>query len=324
MKPLTLTDFQDQTQAYDQLVLQSPDTDHFCSSSYWVLPAATALMPGRAPWIWTGESGTVAMMRGQHPDGWNYIEPLEAMWTLCNPLIGPDPVAIADDFVELARRFELEWDLMLLGGIVADSPLFRRLVQLMAPRYQLRLGRGMQRHVANIGDGLDAFIATRPRKFRQNLRRAWRSAQDMGLTFEHADDPAQDPAAFYRRVQDIENRSWKGIEEAGINVGRMKDFYDHMLHRMLPEGALRASFIQHEGKDVAYIFGGVLGETFRGLQFSYDDSYKKASLGNVAQRMMIDRLSTEGIKHYDLGSDIEYKRRWGNGGLKTVTLVVFR
>lgn len=324
MDALTLAQFEQDTDAYDALVMQTPHTDAFCSSSFWLLPAAQTLMSERDPWIWRAPEGYIALMRGQHPDGWDYLEPLEAMWMLNNPLIGPNPIALADRLVALLHQLRDEWDLLLLGGMTTDSPVFHHLIRVLAPSHQLRMGRAMKRHCASLEGGLDGFLSRRKRKFRANLRRAWRDATALNLEVEHCDDPDQDPDALYARIQAIEALSWKGQGEVGINVGRMRDFYAAMLHRLIPAGALRATFLRHQGRDIAYIFGGVVGDTFRGLQFSFDDAYRSNGIGNIAQLHMIERLAHEGLAWYDLGSDIEYKRRWGEAGLKTSTLVVFR
>jgi CelD/BcsL family acetyltransferase involved in cellulose biosynthesis len=85
--------------------------------------------------------------------------------------------------------------------------------------------------------------------------------------------------------------------------------------------AARLLFARREGTDLAYILGGVLGYTYRGLQFSFSQDHKRLSLGNLCQYHQIARLCEEGIDLYDLGVDVEYKRRWGETRRDTVTLV---
>ena len=78
MQKIALDELERDIRAFDELVDATPDIDHFCSSSRWILPAAHALMPQREPWIFRGASGQVAMMRSRHAEGWYYLEPLEA------------------------------------------------------------------------------------------------------------------------------------------------------------------------------------------------------------------------------------------------------
>ncbi len=324
MKSLSLEEFSQASDRFDRLVMQSPDVDLFCSSSSWVLPAAEALMPGRDPWIWEGPEGFVAMMRGMHPDGWHYLEPLESMWGLASPLISPEPAVLVAAFTQLARRYEADWELLLIGGVVQGSVAYDSLIKSMGSRYRLRLGRATQRHCASLEGGLEGFLSRRSRKFRANLRRDQRTAAQAGVVFEQADGPELDPAALYERILRVERQSWKGMRGVGIDQGQMRDFYAQMVRQLLPIGALRVLFARLGDQDVSYILGGVLGDTFRGLQFSYVHQHRDLALGNLSQVAMIERLAGEGVVYYDLGSDIEYKARWGEGGMRTVTLVVYR
>ena len=102
----------------------------------------------------------------------------------------------------------------------------------------------------------------------------------------------------------------------------MVDFYDHMSAYLAKHGALRMVFARHEGCDIAMGFGGILGDTFRGLQMSYDADFKHLSLGNLIQRELITRVAQESVCHYDLGTEMDYKRRWSRPGLETVALVI--
>ena len=54
----------------------------------------------------------------------------------------------------------------------------------------------------------------------------------------------------------------------------MFDFYQRALPRLAARGALRLSFARDGERDVGYVLGGVLGDTYRGLQLSYDADYQ--------------------------------------------------
>jgi CelD/BcsL family acetyltransferase involved in cellulose biosynthesis len=102
----------------------------------------------------------------------------------------------------------------------------------------------------------------------------------------------------------------------------MADFYDRMTRRLAARGRLRATLARFGDEDVAMGFGATFGDTFRGLQMSYDDRFRDLALGNLVQHRLISGLAEEGIRLYDLGTDIGYKRRWSEPGLETVALVV--
>ena len=83
-------------------------------------------------------------------------------------------------------------------------------------------------------------------------------------------------------------------------------------------------FARLEGEDVAYIFGAVFGDTYRGLQFSFDSRFSSLSLGNLCQLEEVRRLIESGLRRYDLGSEVRYKRNWGEEVVETACLIARR
>ena len=83
-----------------------------------------------------------------------------------------------------------------------------------------------------------------------------------------------------------------------------------MVNRLLAKHRFRAVFIRRGEEDVAYAFGAIYGETFRGLQLSYDARFKHVGLGHMAQLALVEHLCHEGIGKYDLGMDMPYKQKW--------------
>ncbi len=168
-------------------------------------------------------------------------------------------------------------------------------------------------------------MSRRSRNFRKALRRARRAAEVAGIEFQscHAAAPAA-ADALYERISCVETRSWKGRAGVGINSGNMHAFYRDMVPRLAARGLLRVIFAMHEGRDVAYVLGGVLGHTYRGLQFSYDRDYERNSLGNLCQYEQIVELCQEGVTNYDLGTGMDYKRRWAEKTRDSVTLFVVK
>lgn len=327
MEPLDLAAFDAAADDFDAAVLRSRGIDHFCSSSAWILPAHHALMPPREPWLRRGEQGWVAL--AHRTEGHvRYLQPLEAMWGLASPLLGAgDDVEVRDLVAEFAAACfaDPSWNLLLLSGVTSGTPLYQALVDRLGRRCRLGLGPITQRYVAALDGGLDGFLRRRSANFRHALGKAVRRAAGLGILFEPLEiREAEAAAAAYERLLEIERCSWKGQEGVGIDEGAMCEFYRLMLPRLARRGALRLLFARHEERDVGYILGGVLGRTYRGLQFSFDASYARYSLGNVLQYHQIAALCEEGVMHYDLGAEVEYKRRWAEPGLETVMLVAAR
>lgn len=325
MDVLTLDELDRRADSFDEVVAAMHGIDHFCSSSAWILPAQAELMPPRMPWLFHGEHGYVAMMRGSHPDGWHYVEPLESMWGLACPVIGRASAALATSFVDLCRQRQHEWEVALLSGIAPGSTLCLELTKQLMRRYELRLGPRAVRHVAELTGGVDGFLGRRSSNFRRALRRSLRDAETAGIVFEPA--AASDPVAaraVYRRIVQVESQSWKGMSGVGIQSGTMHGFYRDMVPRLAVRDRLRVIFARHEGRDVGYILGAVFLGTYRGLQFSFDADYGVMALGNLCQYQQIVALCQEGVTRYDLGTDMEYKRRWADTTLDTISLIAIR
>jgi CelD/BcsL family acetyltransferase involved in cellulose biosynthesis len=309
---------------FDREVTLTPAIDRFCSSSAWILAAGGALMPPRAPFSFHSANGYFAAMRGVHPAGFPYIEPIELAWGLAAPLIGRDPDALVADVVAMlaARR---DWQLVILAGLTADGPQRRALDRRLPPRWERRRGTPTVRHVASLEGGVDGFLSRRSRELRKSLRKSARTAAEAGVTFDsvHA-RTAADAEAIYARIQRIEAGSWKAREGVGISSGPMRTFYEHMLPRLCDKRQQRTVFARADDRDIGYIFGAVFEGEYRGLQFSYDDEHAHLGIGGLLQIHQIVELCGEGVLRYDLGTEMDYKRRWAEDVMETEMLVIVR
>ena len=321
MEPIDLAAVADD---FDREVAITPEIDRFCSSSAWILAAAAALMPPRAPASYRGADGYFAAMRGVHPAGFPYIEPVELAWGLASPLIGRDPEPLAEAVVAAlaARR---DWQLTIVTGLTASGPQRRALDRALPPRWERRAGTPTVRHVASLDGGVDGFLSRRSRELRKSLRRSLRAAAAARVSFELVRDvPASAAPALYARIQEVEAASWKAREGVGISAGPMRAFYEHMMPRLCARGQQRILFARADDRDIGYILGAVFEGEYRGLQFSYADDRAGLGIGSLLQYHQIVELCHEGIARYDLGTEMDYKRRWAEDVMETEMLVLVR
>jgi CelD/BcsL family acetyltransferase involved in cellulose biosynthesis len=308
---------------FDRQVAQTEAIDRFCSASAWILAASAALMPPRVAYTYRGQHGYFAAMRGVHPAGFPYIEPVELAWGLASPLIGADAVGLVDEVVPLlaARR---DWQLVILSGITVNGPQRRALDATLPARWERRRGQPTVRHVASLDGGVDGFLSRRSRELRKSVRKTLRAATEAGMTFERVRASEAESMALYDRIQAVEARSWKSQEQVGISAGPMRAFYGAMLPRLCRLGQQRTIFARKDGRDVGYILGAVMGGEYRGLQFSYDADLSQFGIGGLLQYQQVVELCAEGVARYDLGTEMDYKRRWAEEIMETEMLVLVR
>jgi hypothetical protein len=328
MRRLNLQEFRERLDRFDREVARTPDVDRFCSSSSWVLPAFEALSPDHELWTWEASKseGFIALCKGSHPRVGRYLQPLEASWGLASPIIGEDVVGVTREFVAEARATAESWDILFLTGISEDSRQFEELVRGFQTDHFMGVGPSMGRQFASLDGGFEGFLSRRSSKFRANMRRGLRDAEDAGIKFQYLSDFAgkEECDQVFDRIIRVERESWKGRQGVGIAQGRMYDFYKRMLPRLADKNALRVIFATLDDSDIAYCFGGLFGQTYRGLQMSYHQSYGEHSPGNLVQLEMIRNLSEDGVDVYDMGQSMDYKASWTDGEFETVAVIVRR
>lgn len=325
MVPLGLAELSARAEAFDAAVAQTPEIDHFCSSSAWILSAAETLMPPRREAILTGEHGTFAVMRAVHESGAPYLEPLELSWGLACPLIGREVEALVDEVAaELGGRSD--WAFAVVPGVTATGRQARALTRPGRP-WEVRSGTPTVRHVASLEGGVEGFLRRRTPNFRKALHKSLRAATAAGIEVVAAADGQRhdvEAAALYARIMAVEAGSWKSLAGVGISAGPMRSFYEHMLPRLLARGRARVMFARAGEQDIGYILGAVFEGEYRGLQFSYRDDYAAYSVGSLCQYHQILALCEEGVRAYDLGTEMEYKSRWAERQFVTELLLLVR
>ena len=308
--------------SFDVAAQRTPDVSTFCSGRDWCISAATALHHTTEPLIWQDGDHWLALGRSYHDQVGAYLQPLEADWGFASPLLGPDTRICIEMLVQCLNRPEPLWNVALLSGL---SPSAAHSVnRALSGTYRCMLREGISCQLTDLSGGFDSFLARRSPKMRANLLRGMRKLGTNGMVVDHVDAHGS-VEDLLNRVLSVEQHSWKRAAGQSVLLSpRYHAFYQAVLERAAIRGGLRAAFITRDGVDVAYIFGAVLGDTYRGFQLGFHEEYARFGLGNQAQLAMIKRLSEEGIRWYDLGMSMEYKYRWSDRLLDLNTVVVIR
>lgn len=309
--------------AFDALAAATPDVDPFCTASPWIASAWEAFHADAEPLVRCVGDSCVALVRGNSPGIGPYLMPGEGVWALAAPVVGLD----GDE--NAARLYETVTDgghgaaFALLTGFVPRSRTLRALLRRFR-HHRGRLVDPVVRHVASLEGGQEGFLSRRTRKFRANLRRIDRRAEEWGASTRVLvlDTPGAVGLA-YERAMAIEERSWKTAAGNGVSRGPMRGFTRGVLTRSVAAGdSALFVFVQHEGRDIGYLHGVLRDGYFRGLQMSFDDAFRARSVGNLLQWRAIGALCDAGASRYDLGSTLPYKERWSEERLVTTGLLV--
>ncbi|MBK9070432.1 MAG: GNAT family N-acetyltransferase [Myxococcales bacterium] len=299
--------FADQGQAFDALVRQTPDIDVMCSSASWGLAARHAFDPTGVVAAYAEGDAQFVVARSEGR-GLTTLEPMELAWGFASPIVGSN-VALACELAASTLRSRADWNVCLLGGMPQTGVWQQAVATAFAPFRRELIGTTL-RHVASLAGGIDGYLARRSRGLRKQWRR-WDAARgDGSLAMVHLTPTPAQADALYDRMLAIEATSWKGQAGSGLTESPMREMYRDLLWRLACRGQARLGFLRRDARDIAYIFGGLLGGTYRGFQFSFDPAFAALSPGGLCQRLTIEAVIAEGATRYDLGGEMAYKRHW--------------
>ena len=320
--PLEFAALEARSAEMDALAAVTPGIDRFCSGAAWTLAAREAFAPDAEPVIVHDNAGMIALMRTVTPEGVPLLAPLEASWGLACPLLGAAAEPIAARLAALAATPPNDRLPLVLMGMPRLGPALAAVLVALGKRRVVRPAPDTVRVIAELPDGVDAYLDARGAHFRTAVRRAERAAAREGLELEIVDPTTAEAAlALIDRAIDVEAQSWKGLSGTGLAGVELEAFTRGLVRRIAPGGTLRGIVLKQGDADVGFILGAVTGTTYRGLQASFAAPLRRLSPGMLLHVAMMRRLAAEGVTRYDLGSDMPYKRRWGEPGLVTCSLV---
>lgn len=346
MDRLSIDELDDRWVDVEAAVDATPGIDRWCSGPDWQLPVGLGFAPEAPRLLLADDRLGFALLASYREAGTDVIGGIEPLWGFASPLVGPDPGALAKA-VGAVLADEPDWTRVVLPGL---PPIRRRragerggaaapddgrgpddgdrttlpLAVALSTLGRVGFGAGITRQLIDLTGGFDCWLERRSPKFRRNLRRSVRRADDVGVVIE---DVAEDHDLFERLLA-IEHRSWKGRQGSGITGDGMAVMYRAMTDRLRMRGRLLAHVASLDGVDVGYILGGVRARRYRGLQLSYTNDLPDVpdlSVGNTLQAHHLAALTERDLAdHYDLGMDFDYKRRWADRAEHSVILVVER
>lgn len=307
MQRLTIEELRERTGAWASAVLRTPGISTLCAGPLWQLAAHDFLNRDAGPreHLILEDAGNWMTFVKRREDGVCF--PFESAWMFGSPLAG-DPAGLVGMILAAPRLLSQPMGLCL-GGIRCGGPLHEAIAELrpLIRRYsEFPVTECM---LIDLGEGVDRWLERRSRSFRRTLRDAGKGD---GIEIVAVGEEAS-PDELFARILAIQEQTYKWRE--GTDIFRSAEyigFYRSLLGGLREQGRLRLLFARRGDEDLAYIFGGVAGDSYRGLQMSYREDMRSLGLGNRLQLENLRRSEAEGITRYDLGMHSPYKERWAD------------
>ncbi len=306
MQRIPLEELRERTGAWASAVLRTPGVSVLCSSPPWQLAAHDFLHRDPEPreHLIVEDSGNWMVFARRREDGVCF--PLESSWMFGSALAG-DPAALTGMLLATPRLLPRPVGLCL-GGIRSGGALhdaIRRLRPLVSRYTEFPVTECM---LIDLDGGVERWLERRSRSFRRTLREAGKS-EDIEIVASGEESSDE----LFARILAIQKQTYKWREGTDIfQSPEYLDFYRSLLGGLREQGQLRLLFARRGGEDLAYIFGGVVDNSYRGFQMSYREDVRALGLGNRLQWENLRRCENEGITRYDLGMHSPYKERWAD------------
>lgn len=309
----SFAEMDDPAGAMNRAAARTAHGDPLCCRTEWQLSFAEAFLPGAKPFFRVRGDSVVAFCDARFEDGQRVLMPIDRSWFYGAPLLGEEAVFLLH---ELLREPAMAADppCVWISGLTPRGRRQAELASVFRLTHEieaLEVDTPVVQCAASLEGGYDGYLSRRSGHFRRRLRAAERDAQAMGVRFERVvpQDEAEARATFARMVA-IEWQSWKGLGRCGMEEPRSSVFYERMMIRHARIAAGRVAFARHDDKDIGFIFGGVAEGAYRGQQFSFVDSWRPHSIGNLLQQETLRWLCEEGVQRYDMGPKMDYKTHW--------------
>jgi hypothetical protein len=307
----------------NQIAGNTEQADPFCCRTEWQFSFHEAFSPHRRLYFRVSDTNSmIAFACHEYPNIGSVLEPVESHWLFGCPLLGPDAVDLLETLLQ-EEPFRHAPPFILLSGHMSGSSLLIRSLRTFKEHYEMMPMKPSVVRCASLAGNVDGYLSRRSANLRRNIKRAALKLSGSDVVFERCLPISIEQAdQAYARMLAVDEKSWKGIGQCGITLQPSRDFYRLILRRLSLSGKGRVIFAKHDDRDIGFMFGGITGGYYRGLQFSYAEDWSRYSIGNLLQLETIRWLCEDGISRYDLGQAMGYKARWGELELQTENLLL--
>ena len=316
-----VTELDDPNPLWNKLGTNTAQRDPFCCLPAWQLAFNESRDPQSQIFIRQSSDSLIAFSqksiypRVRRPHD-HYLKSIEHSWCFGSNVLGPNGAELLhDSLIDLEQLYWRGLPPIMVSVIAPQGATYKALKKYFPKNFTFHRYRSDTQCGASLRGGVDGYYSRRSANHRKKTRQQLRRAREAGVVYErHCPRSIEEADEIYNRMLAVELASWKGIHDCGMAEPISKFFYDAMLKRLVGSGDARIIMALHEGRDIGFIFGSMAGQIYRGQQFSFDDSWSHASIGNVLQTEQIKWLCEEGAIRYDMGPRfgpaMDYKKHW--------------
>jgi len=222
---------------------------------------------------------------------------------------------------DVAARDELVCGIVRLGVAIdfGHYPASNGLSQQLRKAGRMRgftLGRKLQRQAMPrlaLDEKWKAPLDQCSRSRRQQYRRKWRKAEEIGPTRLEILTPTEtEMDAIFDRLIAVEAKSWKGrAGTALLHDGKQAAFFRSFGRKMAAKGQLRLCFLTIGGQDAAMTFAVVWDNRFWAIKVGYDESFATVSPGEALLVELIRHAAENEYSSFEFcGKDAPWTRVW--------------
>jgi len=236
--------------------------------------------------------------------------PLADWGSFFGPL-GPAPEATLTAGLRYVREARRDWDLLELRWIDPDAG--HRQMTEAAMRCA-----GLQAHatvwnrtaVVDLAGAWEDYLAARPAKWRNNLRRAERRLREQGkLEVVHyrplGDDRGDGSPRWdlYDACEDVAERSWQGTSTTGTTLSHpsIRPFLRDVHESAAGLGAVDVHLLFLDDQPLAFAYNYYWQGRVEGLRAGYDAAVSRDGAGSLLLAWAIREGFRRGDRVYDLG-----------------------
>jgi CelD/BcsL family acetyltransferase involved in cellulose biosynthesis len=239
-------------------------------------------------------------------------------------IVNQDPARAIGAFLDHLSSVRDSWHALRLHPVPSDSPSIPILREECSRRgWTLVRRHVLDNAVITCGGDWDRFYGSLTGDFRRTLRRRAEYLATLGAPAYTRID-AMETGAMFRRLLDIERRSWKWEKGVSLNSAAFGDFFAEFARRAAARGWLRAWVLSLSGEDIAYELCVACDGELHCLKKSYDARYAEAFPGGLLERHIYEEAFREGLTRiHTLWGDAAHKLLWRSALEPHEELLVF-